>query len=645
MTTVGGVKCWGSNRHGQLGDGTTTDRALPVNVVGLTRDVAAVSAGGLHTCALTMSGWVKCWGANGKGQLGDGTNTGSLTPVNASGLTSGVVDVSAGSDHSCALTTAGTLKCWGYNGAGKLGDGTDTPRNVPTDVVGLTNKVVLVSAGGNHTCAVTEGGGVKCWGGGGRLGNGTDTYSLTPVDVCAIGAEAPCMAANNSILRGVAAISLVQHTCALTKEGDLTCWGSNRNGQLGNGTNADSFIPVEVTGMGGGVAAFASALEHSCAITTLGSLKCWGGGYNTIPTDVPGVDLSIDMFDVVDIPTAGEQFTYNMEVTNNGPATATGVTLIDELPGTLDFVSATSPAAACMVSGGNVTCNFGDLHPGNTVTVQVVVIPIAVGTITNTATVAALESDSVPENNTATETIDVEAALQEIGANAISAGNYHTCALTTAGGVNCWGYSRDGQLGIGTFEAHPTPASVAGLTSTVAVSAGEDHTCALGISGRLKCWGGNSSGQLGDGTNTPSAVPVEVSGLSQEVTSVSAGGSHTCALTKESTVICWGANFYGQLGDGTNADSLSPLKVAGFSTAVTAVSLGELHTCALTHESSTRAMCQTSQAIWLVCIVGCQRTSAAVRPSIATCSLWRYSSRPLSKASLKALISHFPSNS
>jgi alpha-tubulin suppressor-like RCC1 family protein len=280
ITSLGGVKCWGYNGTGALGDGTTTDRHTPTDVSGLTSGVTALAGGSVHTCALTSAGGVKCWGWNQYGQLGNGTTTDSLTPVDVSGLTGGVIAITAHGAHTCALTGAGGIKCWGSNFVGELGDGQSCGYICPTpvDVSGLASGVTAITAGASHTCAVTAAGGAKCWGDNsvGQLGDGTTINRLTPVDVSGLASAVVAIAGGD------------WHTCALTAAGGSKCWGWNRFGQLGDGTMIDSSIPVDVFGLASGATALSAGEWHTCVRTDPQGLECWGrNGFGQLGDGTP----------------------------------------------------------------------------------------------------------------------------------------------------------------------------------------------------------------------------------------------------------------------------------------------------------------------------------------------------------------------
>ena len=272
----GGVKCWGWNEFGQLGDGTYEDSDTPVAVSGLS-GVTEVSAGFYQTCALLSSGDVRCWGANAFGQLGDGTTDNSNTPVPVNGLSGEATAISTGYTHTCALLSGGTVECWGSNHFGELGDGTTssvleaTPE--PQEVVGVDN-AVAVSAGEEFTCALLSTGTIKCWGwdGYGQLGNGSFGTG-TPFPTSVLG-----------ITHAVAVSAGRAHVCALISDGTAECWGLNHSGELGNGTYAyeTSNTPVAVSGLTGVTEISAGWGEHTCALLGGGAIECWGNNYGPI---------------------------------------------------------------------------------------------------------------------------------------------------------------------------------------------------------------------------------------------------------------------------------------------------------------------------------------------------------------------------
>ena len=255
VTEDGDVLCWGSNYDGQLGNTTALDRNAPVHVAGLDGQASAVAAGLQHTCALTAAGGVKCWGHNEYGQLGNGTTEISRTPVDVAGLQSNVQAIALGMYHTCALTESGGVKCWGSNHVGQLGDGTTEDRLEPVEVTGLSSGVEAVAAGGAVTCALLEGGSVQCWGSG--IGN-------LPVEKTGFGGVVTTISAGGA------------HTCVLLESGAVKCWGANYAGQLGDGTTENRTDPVDVVGLSSGVEAVAAGSQHTCALLSDGKTQCWG---------------------------------------------------------------------------------------------------------------------------------------------------------------------------------------------------------------------------------------------------------------------------------------------------------------------------------------------------------------------------------
>ncbi|MEN9849101.1 MAG: hypothetical protein RL368_1841 [Pseudomonadota bacterium] len=299
LTTGGGVKCWGDNGFGQLGNSTSVESDTTVNVTGLTSGVTAITAGEYHTCALTTNGAVKCWGYNDVGQLGNNSTTrsNSSVPVDVVGLSKGVKAIYAGSYHTCALPDSGGVKCWG---AFKYSNSSNP---TPVDVTGLDGSVTALSGGLGQTCALTTNGNVECWGN--RVGlerdaNGfvvstKDAIALVPEYVTAgyhvtaggFFSEEKITKIEGNLSDIIAISAASQYNCALTKNGGVKCWGRNNQYQLGDGTNTDRTLPADVKGLTSGI----KAISGTCALTDSGGVKCWGYAYaNSTPQDIAGLN-------------------------------------------------------------------------------------------------------------------------------------------------------------------------------------------------------------------------------------------------------------------------------------------------------------------------------------------------------------------
>jgi hypothetical protein len=352
--------------------------------------IEPVSAGETHTCAIVNNGSVQCWGFNQSGQLGNNTTTNSFTTVTVAGL-SNAAGLTTGLNHTCALQSNGSVSCWGENNLGQLGNGKVSAASlVPVTVQDLTNTVAL-AAGEKHTCALSANGGVSCWG-------DNSFGQLIGVSPTASGSFAATPVTVPGVTNAVALSGADANTCALIANGGVLCWGFNGNGRLGTGVFSGSYsTPGPVKGLTDAIA-LTSGHGHNCALRTGGTVVCWG-------------------------------FNAHGELGNG---------LVGDQSTPVDVVSLT-------------------------------------------------------------------------GVVSVAAGGYHNCAITTSGALYCWGNNNQAQLGDGTRLTRFSPTLVPGLTDTVMVTAGSNtdfsspvnqHTCALRLNGSLSCWGSNINGEVGTGNST-----------------------------------------------------------------------------------------------------------------------------------------------
>jgi alpha-tubulin suppressor-like RCC1 family protein len=453
LLETGELVCWGDNGSGELGTGDTTSLLVPSAPLVFTGGFApkTLVLGNQHTCAISADSRVKCWGSNQQGQLGPDV-AGDLHAPGPDLRVRGraVLALAAGDDHTCAVLEGGALKCWGRNGVGQLGLGDLANRGEGPGQMGdalaevaLGGAAIAVGAGAAHTCAVTADGGVRCWGVGdaGQLGFESGAGSSSP-PVSSLALPAPAV----SVVAGA------DYSCALLATGQAVCWGAGARGQLGAGDTTGGATPGAAISFGAKATALAAGAHHVCALLSNGKLACWGA---------------------------------------NGS---------------------------------------GQLGQGDT-------------------------ADRP-------RPVSVETGGRPV--KGVAAGGDTTCALTDGGAVTCWGANDQGQLGLG--DTVPRPAAPIGAVplgsgrSASAVSVGGTFTCALLDTAQTKCWGDNRAMELGavlagtaygDGPNeTGDVLPEVAQGGGRSVGAVVAGRAHTCAVLDTGDVRCWGDNTYGQLGVG-----------------------------------------------------------------------------------------------
>ena len=255
----GQVKCWGKMYIDFNNDGIDDSSNTPVTIPGLPQDIVAITAGGgKFYCVVSTSTGVWCWGANSQGQLADGTTIDRLTPVQASNLNSTIKSISSGAGHSCVVLQNGDVKCWGSNLNGKLGDGTRNNSSTPVSVVGLGEPAIAVSASFHHTCALLASGTVRCWGwnASGQLGDGTTIDSDVPVSVQGLTSTVEALTTGS------------RNSCVLLRNSELKCWGDNSYGQLGDGTDTNRSLPVSVLNFVGATTTSTTSTTTSSTTTT-----------------------------------------------------------------------------------------------------------------------------------------------------------------------------------------------------------------------------------------------------------------------------------------------------------------------------------------------------------------------------------------
>lgn len=557
------VSCWGAASFGQLGTGGTNiigDDEKPSSLPALTLQdgATAISATGLHTCAIVGSGDVTCWGFNDVGQLGYGNTatigddlgeTPTTNPVNG-GLVplpgqSRAIAIAAGTNVTCASLDNGVLTCWGAGGLGQLGMGNtnsigdnETPAANPVGggAIPLPGSAAkAIDAGSAHTCSLLGNGSVSCWGASpsGRLGYGV---------VANIGDnEFPSTNATRGGLvdlplgRTATAVSSGDsHTCALLDNGDVTCWGTGGNGRLGYGNTdsigdderpANNVVDGGIVQLPGGRKAvdISAGGTHTCAVLDNGTITCWGdggllgyGNANSIG-DSPG-----------DTPATNP--------VNGG---------IVPLPAGRKAVAVSAGLAAtcALLDNGSVACwgdgLFGGLGYGNT------------NFIGNT-----------PGNTPATNPVNGGLVPLPSGRKAIAVetSGTHTCALLDDASLTCWGTNVSGQLGRGnetTLGDDESLASFGALSlpqpTVVDFSVGYEHTCAVFANGSVSCWGEGTNGRLGSGNtgdlgdDEPVTTTVSLP-AGRTAVRVTAGAAHTCVILDNGTASCWGLGTSGRLG-------------------------------------------------------------------------------------------------
>jgi alpha-tubulin suppressor-like RCC1 family protein len=558
----GTAYCWGLNSSGQLGTATFTNSQAPKLVQTLTNTVKIVT-GMSHTCALLSDNTMRCWGNNDFGQIGNNLVGAQIYPVSPANLT-GVTDITVGFYHTCALLDTGAVKCWGENSYGQLGINQSGDLAAPgSSPVGFSTNVVAIAAGDYHTCLLKNNGEMYCWGRNseGQIGDGTTTNRFAPQKISSLGSIKK-MATGG------------RHTCAITVSDHTFCWGSNENGQIGRGTTTTFYLTAKELVNLSSPTSLSLGANHSCALINDGSVECWGNSFN-------GATGSKQNFTILE-PKLVRGF--------YGPAQA--------------ISKGFNSNHVCGILGNRIKCagknNFGQLGDGTTTDNESAAIVINLGSgnptkvvtgkshtcaLLATGEVKCWGSNEFGQLGTGVFTDSPLPALVSsliLPAMDISAGENHNCAILNDQSVYCWGLNTNGELGDNSYENQPQPVEIPFLSKTaVKVASGRQSNCIIDTNSSLHCWGNNDTGLLGAGNINLITIDVVPANLSANVDMVDIGGQHACALKTDGTIYCWGSNSYGQIGDNTTTQRLTPT-IVNTKYLFSELSLGEADSCART---------------------------------------------------------------
>jgi alpha-tubulin suppressor-like RCC1 family protein len=560
----GTVWAWGRNGMGQISDGPTSwlwphIESVPIQLSNLT-DITSVAAGTYHTLALKSDGTVWAWGSNPGGLFGDNTTNSSATPGQVSGLT-GIVAVAAGYQHSLAVRNDGKVFAWGANGSGQLGDGTTTQQLEPVEVPGLTG-IVAVAAAENFSLAVKNDGTVWAWGanGSGQLGDGTTTTRPSPVPVSGI---------TDAI--GVACCHQygMAHSVVVRSGGGVLTWGHNGYGELGDGSYTSKLLPAAVPGLTGVVEVDAGP-GYTMALKSDGTVWAWGyndcgrlGNGTTVSGNIP-----VQVSGLTNAVAIAAGVRHSSAVGSDGKVHAWGFHVDGALGDDSMFVSSAPVQSSGVTEVAQVAAGHDHV--------------VAVKSNGTVWTWGGNWYHQLGDGTNLSKADPVQVAgLTDVVMAAANAD--HSLVVKDDGTVWSWGYNWYGQLGDGSTTNRSAPVQVTGITGASQVAAGRYHSLALKSDGTVRAWGTNTDGQLGDNTTDQRLTSVAVSGLTS-VSAIATGGGHSMALKSDGTVWAWGRNTSGQLGNNTTTGILVPVQVVTSSGAlanVTAIACGVDHSMAL----------------------------------------------------------------